>query len=327
MTTEASTPSSEAAKAAPPSPRPRKAGSRDWLTIVVIWVVLSVVADVVWIKLVGPHVPPGRMSSTANGAAFDFNVLIVLALPVMIGVWVYMAYAMVTWRASKGGLDPVATKNSRGNAKIELWWIVLTTVLVLFLAGFGTYELIQPEGSGGGQGPTPLWTPASKDVLQVQVIGQQWKWTYRYPSFGGFETNQLIVPVNTSIAFHVTSLDVIHSFWAYQLGVKADANPASDNVAFTTPTQTGFFIVRCDELCGLWHGAMYNEGQVVSQAGFETWATSTEKLLAQNTSYLPPFAYSYVPDANGADGGYYPDTADPYSPVETYGAPTPAGGG
>ena len=27
------------------------------------------------------------------------------------------------------------------------------------------------------------------------------------------------------IEFHVTSLDVIHSFWAYQLGVKADANP------------------------------------------------------------------------------------------------------
>ena len=85
--------------------------------------------------------------------------------------------------------------------------------------------------------------------------------------------------------------------------------------------------MRCDELCGLWHGAMYNEGQVVSQTAFEAWATSTEHLLAQNTAYLPPFAYSYVPDANGADGGYYPDNVDPYSPVETYGAPTPAGGG
>jgi cytochrome c oxidase subunit II len=327
MTTEPSTPSNPAAKAAPPSHRSHRSGGRDWLTIVVVWVVLSVAADVLWIKLVGPHVPPGRMTSTANGAAFDFNVLIVLALPIMIGVWVYMLYAIVTWRASKGGPDPVATTSSRGNGRIETSWIILTTVLVLFLAGFGTYELIQPEGAGGGQGPTPLWTPASKDVLQVQVIGQQWKWTYRYPSFGGFETNQLIVPVNTTIAFHVTSLDVIHSFWAYQLGVKADANPATDNVAFTTPSQLGYFIVRCNELCGLWHGAMYNEGQVVSQSGFEAWATSTQQLLAQNTAYLPPFAYSYVPDANGADGGYYPDTKDPYSPVETYGAPTPAGGG
>ena len=57
------------------------------------------------------------------------------------------------------------------------------------------------------------------------MIAQQWKFTYRYPTFGGFETNQLVLPDDTTIAFHVTSLDVIHSFWAYQLGVKADANP------------------------------------------------------------------------------------------------------
>ena len=31
---------------------------------------------------------------------------------------------------------------------------------------------------------------------------------------------------------------MIHSFWAYQLGVKADANPGVDNVAYTTPKQT-----------------------------------------------------------------------------------------
>jgi len=327
MTTEQPTPEAKPAAAAPPASRPKNGGGRDWVRILVIWAVLSIAADVVWIKLVGPHVPPGRMSNMAVGAAFDFNILIVMALPVLIGVWVYMIYAIFAWRASKGGPDPVAGKSSRGNGRIESTWIVLTTVIVLFLAGFGTYELIQPGGSGGGQGPSPLWTPTGKSPLQVQVIGQQWKWTYRYPSFGGFETNQLVVPVNTSIAFHVTSLDVIHSFWAYQLGVKADANPSADNVAFTTPLQTGYFVVRCDELCGLWHGSMFNEGQVVSKTSFQTWATRTEAMLAQNTKYLPPFAYSYVPDANGADGGYYPDAKDPYSPVETYGAPAPAGGG
>ena len=98
-------------------------------------------------------------------------------------------------------------------------------------------------------------------MLPIQVIGQQWKWTYRYPTFGGFETADLVVPDHTAIAFHVTSLDVIHSFWAYQLGVKADANPGQDNVAYTTPDQLGSFVVRCDELCGLWHGAMYDYGE------------------------------------------------------------------
>ena len=46
-------------------------------------------------------------------------------------------------------------------------------------------------------------------------------------------------PVDRQIEFHVTSLDAIHSFWAYQLGVKADANPGVDNVAYVKATKTG----------------------------------------------------------------------------------------
>ena len=71
----------------------------------------------------------------------------------------------------------------------------------------------------------------------MQVIAQQWKFTYRYPTYGGVETPHLELPVNQMVELHVTSLDVIHSFWAYQLGVKADANPDVDNVVFVKPTQ------------------------------------------------------------------------------------------
>ncbi len=251
--------------------------------IVALWVVLSAIVDPLFYYLAGPHIPPGRMSSTAGGAQFDFNVLLVAALPVMLAVWIYMAYAVINWRASRGGPEPVGGPRARSNVPIQALWIAVTTALVLFLFGFGTYELVQPEGAGGGEGPSPVWTPASHNVLAIQVIGQQWKWTYRYPSFGGFETTQLVVPDHTAIAFHVTSLDVVHDFWVYQLGVKADANPGQDNVAFTTPQQLGSFVVRCDELCGLWHGAMYNSGEVVTPAQFESWAKSTQRQLAANT--------------------------------------------
>ncbi len=218
-------------------------------------------------------------------------------------------------------------KRRRATLASRLGWILITTVIVLFLAGFGTYELVQPGGAGGGQGSSPIWTPTSKTILPIQVIGQQWKFTYRYPTFGGFETNQLVIPDDTTIEFNVTSLDVIHSFWAYQLGVKADANPDYNNVAYTTPHQLGSFVVRCAELCGIWHGAMYNNGVVVTPGQFETWATVTAFRLRKNTKLLPPYALTYTPDANGADGGYYPDNVDPYSHVEQYGATQPKGGG
>jgi cytochrome c oxidase subunit 2 len=305
----------------------RSGGPHHWRRLLIIWAVASIAGVLLWLYLVGPHVPPGTMTSTADGAQFDFNVLMAMALPVLFGVWIYMIYAMVSWRASRGGPEPVGDARARGNLGLEWLWILVTTAIVLFLAGFGTYELVQPEGAGGGQGPNPIWTPASHAVLPVQVIGQQWKFTYRYPTFGGFETNELVLPDNTQIAFHVTSLDVIHSFWAYQLGVKADANPAQQNVAFTTTTQLGSFVVRCNELCGIWHGAMFNNGVVVTPSQFMTWARHTEFLLRHNTALLPPFRWVYVPDANGADGGYYPDNVDPYAKMSTYGAPQGNGTG
>ncbi len=291
--------------------------------IVGIWVVLSVVGDLVFWFVAGPHVPPGTMTTTASGAQFDFNVLFVVALPVILGVWTYLVYAIVMWRASRwvGEGDPVRGPTARSNLKVQVAWIVTTTITVLAMFVFGTVELIVPAGAGGAEGPNPVWTPASKSILPIQVIAQQWQFTYRYPTFGGMETNNLIVPNDTTIAFHVTSLDVIHSFWAYQLGVKADANPSVDDVAYTKTRQTGTVTIRCSELCGIWHGAMFDYGKVVSKAEFMKWGIATEKALAANTKNLPPFAWTYVPDANGASG-VYADTSGqaPYSKTQKYGA-------
>ncbi len=297
---------------------------RHFARMVTIWLILSLILDPLFYFLVGPHVPPGVMSSTAEENQFDFNVLMVIALPVLLGVWTYLGYSIVTWRASRAGVaEPVGGQDARTHMGAQTAWIVITSFIVLCLAVFGTYELIETNGAGGGEGPNPIWKPTSAHILPVQVIAQQWTFTYRYPTYGGFESSTLMLPVGTSVAFHVTSLDVIHSFWAYQLSIKADANPQVDNVAFTTTNHTGSVTVRCSELCGLWHGAMFNYGQVVSKSAFQSWATATEKATAANTKLLPPFAWTYVPDANGADGGYYPAT-DPYSPSEVYGAKQPA---
>ncbi|HEY5266572.1 MAG TPA: cytochrome c oxidase subunit II [Acidimicrobiales bacterium] len=322
-----------------------KAEPRHLRRLTLIWIVLSVVLDLLFWFLVGPHVPPGRMTSTAGDNQTDFNVLMVVALPVLIGVWEFMLYSLITWRAKRAGVaEPIGGPAAAGNKKTEMSWVVITSVVVVLLAVFGIVELVIGQGSGGGEGPNPIWQPAgatkadtaalagsgtwapnSNDVLVVQVIGQQWKWTYRYPTFGGFESQKLILPDNTNIEFNVTSLDVIHSFWAYQLEVKADANPQVNDVAFTKTLQLGKFTVRCSELCGIWHGSMYNYGKVVSPTAFLNWATATEAKNATNTANLPAFAWTYVPDANGAAGGYYPDgNLTPYSSVETYGSKQPA---
>ena len=301
-----------------------QAGPNHGLRIFLIWLPIAVAADLLLYFVYGPHMPPGQMSNSAASQQFDIKVMSVLAAPVMAAVLVAAIYSLIVWRHREG--DDEDGPAIFGNTRIQATWITVTAVIVLFLAGFGTYELAWPgfAGAGAGEGPAPIWKPDGAP-LQVQVIAQQWRFTYRYPQFGGFETTQLVLPINEPIQFNVTSLDVIHSFWAYQLGVKADANPGVNNVAYTTARQTGSVTVRCDELCGLWHGAMFDYGKVVSVASFQTWAHQTETQLADVTKILPPYATTYdptvVPQINkamakagigGANGYYYP----PQDPVQ-----------
>jgi cytochrome c oxidase subunit II len=217
----------------------------------------------------------------------------------------------------------------RGNTRIQATWITATAVIVLGLFVFGTVQLIVPAGAGAGEGPSPIWKPHVNQMLQVQVIGQQWAFTYRFPQFGGIETTQLKLPIGEEVQFNVTSLDVIHSFWAYQLGVKADANPGVNNVAFAKPQQLGHFIVRCNELCGLWHGAMFDTGYVVSPATFVAWANGLRAKEARTgvLTSLPAYSLTYDPTEISTLGnsltkvvgitgapGYYYSPANPVQP-------------
>jgi cytochrome c oxidase subunit 2 len=293
------------------------------LRIFIMWLVTSVIADLLIWFVWGPHLPPGRMSTSAANQQFDIRVMAVMAAPVMLLVLIYFGYALVVWRQREG--DEEDGPPLHGHGRVQTIWITATTAIVLALFAFGTLELINASGAGAGEGPSPIWKPGG-NVLQVQVIAQQWRFTYRYPQFGGFETSELRLPVGQAVQFNVTSLDVIHSFWAYQLGVKADANPGVNNVAFTKPLHLGQVTVRCAELCGLWHGAMFDYGKVMPVSAFQAWASATRAHLATITAMLPPYATTYdptvIPNINkamakagitGANGYYYPPQ-DPTQP-------------
>ena len=260
--------------------------------VIVAWVVLSVIATPIVAIVLGPHLPPGNGSTQASEQVYDNTWITSICTPIICLLLVFFVYALSQFRHKGGPLEDGPAL--RSDNRVQVWWLVVTSVTVLFLAGFGTWQLLQ-TGSGGGQGPDPIAVP-SGTKLQVQVIAQQWQFTYRYPSYGGLETPQLYLPENTYVEFHVTSLDAIHSFWAYELGVKADANPGVDNVAFVQTKGPLTFHVRCAELCGLWHGYMFNNGHVVPQAEFTAWVKSQQNAFAPVAKYLPPYATTYYPD-------------------------------
>jgi len=269
---------------------------RHAVRIALLWAAFTVIVAPLVIFVAGPHIPPFDRSVQSEDQHQVNVVLSALAVPIVGLIWVGFGYSIAVFRNRGDAIvdGPPLTASPR----LQVTWLAVTSALVLGLATYGTVGLFGgSHGAGGGQGPNPLAKPpASTHPLQVQVIGQQWLWTFRYPSYGGVETAQLVLPANRWIEFHVTSLDVDHSFWAYELGIKADAIPGSDNVAYLDATKTGTFQVRCAELCGIWHGHMNSFGRVLTQTGFAGWIAARQQQFAAITKDLPPYSTVYYPD-------------------------------
>src|SRR5579862_2549719 len=262
--------------------------------VLIVWFVLAVAGDVA--LALGP-IPPGQASDLASSESLVILILAVIAWPVFSAVLAALFFTLVVNKLAPPTAE-VSGAALRGNTRIQTTWIAATLVVVLSLAVYGTVALaIDEPGAGVSAAAASLPLPANSDQpLEVQVIAQQWWFTYRYPAYGGVETAQLVLPVNQKIQFHVTSLDVVHSFWFYALGVKADAVPLIDNVISATPTKIGTYRIQCAELCGLWHGNMAdNTAMVVSPSDFAAWIQQETTLDAPIMKYLLPYSHTYEP--------------------------------
>jgi cytochrome c oxidase subunit II len=282
--------------------------TRSHLTrVVVIWFVISLIADLVVLLAIGSNMPPGRATTQASDQTTTNLILTCTMIPIMVAVWTYFGYAFWAFRARSDGDGDGYGEPIWGHRQTELGWVGVTLTIVILLAIYGSYALYstttsaEGAGAGGGQGPTPITSP-SGHPLQVQVISQQWQFTYRYPQYGGVETFVLELPADRTTELHVTSLDVVHSFWAYQLGVKADAVPGADNIAYVTPKHPLRFNIRCAELCGLWHGEMHAIGHVVTQSQFASWIAQQQSANRYSTHYLPHYGPAYYPVPYGRAG-------------------------
>src|SRR6266550_4343554 len=120
--------------------------------ILILWAALSIVATPVAIFVFAPGLPPGTDSSQAAGQV--------------------TAYTLLVFRHREGDPEDDEGPALRGHTGIQNTWLAVTTVVILFLASYGTVRLFD-NGSGGGQGADPV-AKQGGDQLQVQVIAQQW---------------------------------------------------------------------------------------------------------------------------------------------------------
>jgi cytochrome c oxidase subunit II len=209
---------------------------------------------------------PTAASTYAADIDRIFYVILVITGIIFVGVEVTLLYFLIKYRGRRGR----KAEYIEGSTRAEVIWTVTPAVIVLGLA------IASQSVWRGIKDPDRF--PA--DAIEVRVQASQFEWNVTYPGADGvFGTgdeftrrNQLHVPVGQPVVVHLSSEDVIHSFFVPAFRIKQDVVPGMNGLrAWFEATEVGEFELACAELCGLGHYRMRARVFVHPQEEYELW--------------------------------------------------------
>lgn len=223
-----------------------------------VLVIVSTVAAIVFMHAL-ELVPP---LASAEGKLVDqmFTVQLYFIAFFFSLIVVFMVYSIIVFRRKPD--DTSEGPNIKGNTPLEIAWTVIPLAIVMGLGIWGAGQLTEI-------------TASEPEELVVEVTGFQFGWRFDYPDYG-VSSSELYLPRGRQVLFRIISTDVIHSFWVPEFRIKQDAVPGRWTILRVTPTEVGDFRIRCAEMCGYSHSAMYAPVVVVEPEEFESWLAGQE---------------------------------------------------
>lgn len=242
---------------------------KQFLIVVILWIVLTVVSEILVIAL-APFLLPSVAAVEGRIVDDAFRTLMMLAVPVFAFVVAMLIYSVLRFR--RRGEPSQDGPAIRSHGPFVAAWMIITTALTIVM-------IVHP----GITGMKALRAQADKKAdLVVQVEGSRWSWKITYPQHKVATQTEMVLPVGKHIRFEVSATDVMHAFWIPAFRMKIDAVPGMGTTVYATPTKVGSFEtdiglrLQCAEMCGLLHDKMVMPVRVLEQKQFEAW-------LAQQT--------------------------------------------
>ena len=203
---------------------------------------------------------------------------------VFVGVVLFMAYCVIRYRHKKDQRSEYEPENT----KLEVWLTVLTSIGVVVMLTPGLFVWNQ-------------FVTVPDDAVELEVVGQQWQWSFRYPGEDGklgtsavanfdgdntfglnlddangqddilIEGDDLHLLLDQPVKVLLRSVDVLHDFYVPEFRAKMDMVPGSITYFWLTPIRTGTFDILCFELCGVGHYDMRGTVVVDEEADYLEW--------------------------------------------------------
>ena len=222
----------------------------------------------------------GMIDDTINITFWVTGIVFVL-------VNLFLAFCVFKYRHRDGSKAVYEPENK----KLESWLTGITAI--------GVAAMLAPGLVVWGQ-----FVTVPDDAHEVEVIGQQWHWSFRYPGidaeFGTVDpllislenpfgvdpddpagrddvlvaNSQMHLPIDKPVKVLLRSKDVLHNYTVAQFRVKMDLVPGMVTYLWLTPTRTGEFEILCEELCGMAHHTMRGKVVVQESADYQAWLDS-----------------------------------------------------
>ncbi len=183
-----------------------------------------------------------------------------------------LLYAIFRFRGKPGDAEP---KQVHGNTTVEIIWTVVPALILAAIAVPTVRGIFQTNS-----------LPAS-DAFQVEVIGHQWWWEFRYPSLNVTTANELHVPVGQTVSLRMRTADVVHSFWPPRFAGKRDVFPNRETRLWFKAEEPGEYPGQCAEFCGIQHARMAFRVRAQTAEEFKAWSTHMQSLRAKPTAAAP----------------------------------------
>jgi len=218
-------------------------------------------------------------------------------------VFSVMIWSLIFHRKARGAVPDVTMLH---NTKVEVVWTAVPVLILIGMAIPAARLLVKINNNTDAQ-------------VSIRVNAFQWGWQYHYlgtnvslisklsmsddaarmldsgvnvnsvPDYLLTVGHPLVVPVGEKIRLLITSVDVVHSWWVPDLGVKKDAIPGYINQAsfIVNPSKPGIYRGQCAQLCGRGHAFMPIEVRAVSPAAFHAWLKKQSAAQQQASTGAP----------------------------------------
>ena len=157
---------------------------------------------------------------------------------------------------------------SHGNTTLEIVWTIIPAAILVVLSFMSVSTWAKVK----------RFAPDSD--FEIQVTAKQFNWEVVYPGadrkFGTADDvqfdNDIHVPVHKVVRVHLSSKDVIHSFFLPNLRLRQDAVPGRSILVWFEATKPGKYEIACSQLCGFGHSGMIGWLYVETPEAYAKWA-------------------------------------------------------